>query len=130
MIEEHHNTSLIPLASAYWPKGKRGDKSREDYDAHPPPDFPNRYIAGGHGGKTAGYAIASQMNGHFVITVLQRMESQLRNSANTFNARRGIAARVRVPMLGPQLSVVGVMPTHKPRVMIETDDEIVMEAVQ
>ena len=61
IIEEDHDTELVPLASAFF---KRHAREEEVV-------FPWRFIAQGYGKKTAGFAIVSQRNGHFVTQHLR-----------------------------------------------------------
>jgi hypothetical protein len=76
IIEEDHNTELMPLAAAFF---RRHAKAEEAV-------FPERFIATGYGKKTVGFAICSQKNGHFVTQILRTKRTRalgVRKSADT-----------------------------------------------
>lgn len=57
MIEERHETELIPLAPSYFKRHRRDEEKQ----------FTEKFVARGNGRRTVGYANASEQNGHFVI---------------------------------------------------------------
>lgn len=57
IIEDSHDTELIPLAPRYFKRHKHDEEVR----------FTELYVAKGNGKKTVGYATACEENGHFVI---------------------------------------------------------------
>lgn len=60
-IQEEQGCELVPLASTYF---KRHSRAQEIAN-------PSRFIAGGHGKKTAGYAAVEPQNDHLVVAKLK-----------------------------------------------------------
>jgi hypothetical protein len=75
MIEEKYKTELVPLCAAFF--------KRESKDI-----VPGKLIAGGHGKRTAGYAITSQKNEHLVLARLNRRRAQADGNAEKANKTR------------------------------------------
>ena len=92
MIEEEHATELVPLAGVYF----QPRKSRDRELAGDPKIFPARYIATGHGKKTAGYAIASEDNGHFVVEILKIKTNRARGMMKAAETTREVGSKAHV----------------------------------
>ena len=109
MIEEKHDTELIPLAPSYY---RRHSKQEEL-------EFTEKFVAKGNGRHTVGYCVASERNGHFVI---HRLELKMR-MANAFieSAERTRSLGLRVGALKPPAG------SARPR-LIEDDTEPDAEA--
>jgi hypothetical protein len=60
-LQEEQGCELVPLASAYFKRHQRHDEIAN----------PSRYIAGGHGKKTAGYAAITSNNDHLVVAKIK-----------------------------------------------------------
>jgi hypothetical protein len=84
MIEEKHNTELIPLGPAFF---KRHIKKEEV-------SFTEKFVARGNGRGTVGYAIASEQNGHFVIHRLNLKIKMSKAFADSAEDTRALAVRV------------------------------------
>src|SRR6478736_782533 len=56
-IEEEHGCELMPLAASYFKRHQKEDEHIK----------PEKYLAQGHGKKTAGYAAVTNANDHLVI---------------------------------------------------------------
>lgn len=103
MIENEHHTELIPLSAQFFQKtllidGKRrhlGGTRRREYELL----FPEKFVASGHGKRTAGFAIASQENGHFLVRVLYRKQGQARGMVKSANRTAQIASTVHLDNL-------------------------------
>jgi hypothetical protein len=60
-LQEEQGCELVPLASVYFKRHQRHDEIAN----------PSRYIAGGHGKKTAGYAAITSNNDHLVVAKIK-----------------------------------------------------------
>jgi len=92
-IQDDEDIELIPLVGAFF-------KLKDATQVQKGKDNPERYIAGGDGGKTAGYAAVIEQNKHFVITHIEQKDRALngvRDSVKAFTAK----AKSRVPSLTP-----------------------------
>jgi hypothetical protein len=94
MIEEQHKTDLMPLAQAFFNR-KRKDPT--------PIENPGRYMAGGTGKKTAGFAIVSEDNGSFVRWSLEHARRCVEGKAAEYATRRSVADQVGIPNISPAL---------------------------
>jgi len=100
IIEEDHDTDLIPMASVYFKVNQRnGRKDRRHGAAFPPTQFPERYIATGNGKKTAGYVIASDVNGHFVVQRLKITRGHIQGKIKRGNRSLEIGKRAGIRRL-------------------------------
>lgn len=100
IIEEEHDTELIPMASVFFRDGQRdGRRDKRHGSAFPPEQFPERYIATGHGKKTAGFVIASNINGHFVVHCLKMVRGNVRGKIAKGNKTLKIGQRVGIDKL-------------------------------
>jgi hypothetical protein len=88
MIEEEYSTELLPMSIELFRK-----KRNTDAEIH----FPERYIAGGHGKRTAGYAIASVENGHFLVHLLKRKRSIAEGCVKAATATDDLRVKLGVP---------------------------------
>ncbi len=76
-IREDGRCELVPLAARFW-KMKPTERLL----------FPERAIAGGHGKKTAGYALVTLDNGNLAIEQLERKRSVTNGVGQAFNKYR------------------------------------------
>jgi len=67
-IEEDKKYFLIPVAGSYFPKKRSEIKFKRENDEH---KVPEKYIATGHGKRTAGFVAGNTENGHFVRYVIK-----------------------------------------------------------
>lgn len=86
MIQERGSTELIPLASAFFKRHREKDVMQ----------FPRRFIAGGTGKATAGYCIASEGNGHFVIERLKMKRGAIQGAVKSLESSHSVAQRAGV----------------------------------
>ena len=87
-IQEEQGCELVPLASTYF---KRHSRAQEIAN-------PSRFIAGGHGKKTAGYAAVEPQNAHLVVAKLkikhaisQGVSSACRTFTDKIETKRAIS---------------------------------------
>lgn len=87
-IQEEYECELVPLASTYF---KRHSRAQEIAN-------PSRFIAGGHGKKTAGYAAVEPQNDHLVVAKLkikhaisQGVSSACRTFTDKIETKRAIS---------------------------------------
>ena len=103
IIEEDHNTELIPMASVFFRENQRmGRKDKRHGAAYPPDRFPERYIATGYGKKTAGFVIATNENGHFVVHRLKMIRGGVRGKIKKGNRSLTIGQRAGIHRLADQ----------------------------
>jgi hypothetical protein len=78
-----HDVELIPVAASYF---KRHADEQEV-------TFPERFVATGHGKKTAGYVLATAENGHFVTYNLKTKKNRAVGIAKKANRLRQVGDR-------------------------------------
>jgi|SRR5215207_943646 len=93
MIEEQHKTDLMPLAQAFFNR-KRKDPS--------PIDEPGRYLAGGTGKKTAGFAMVSEDNGPLVRWSLEHAKQCIRGKSKAYTSRQAGAVVAGIQGVDPE----------------------------
>jgi hypothetical protein len=81
MIENHFGgVSLIPVAESYFASKIMIDGVQEDNNEALRRRLPERFVASGHGKKTAGYATVIPQNDHLVLVVARRKDAQAKGS--------------------------------------------------
>lgn len=73
---------LIPLAQAFWNKQRKGNTPASSPENRKL--FPQKYIAMGHGKKTAGYALVNFEGGHMALRTLKQKEAMKNGVAEAF----------------------------------------------
>jgi len=76
LIEEDQGCELIPLASSFFNRHTASDEQKH----------PERYMAMGHGKKTAGYAAVTLQNEHFVVKKLEHRHAVANGVGRAFDA--------------------------------------------
>lgn len=118
MIEEEHHTELIPLSAKFFGKTLVVDGRRRRLgDLHGSQhrqleiQFPEQMIATGYGQRTAGFAMADQRNGHFIVQLLQIKRGRVRGAVNALNRTVEIAARANIKKIDAPESLFLVEPS-------------------
>ena len=80
MIENQLRWRFIPVAESYFASKIMIDGCRRTTTKPSAGRLPERFVASGHGKKTAGYATVIPQNDHLVLVVARRKDAQAKGS--------------------------------------------------
>lgn len=89
MIEEQESTELIAMAPAFFKRHKKEVEALK----------PAAFMATGSGRKTAGYAIVSKQNGHFVVHRLKLKRAMATGLTASAQRTVEVGARAQIPSM-------------------------------
>jgi len=115
MIEEAHDTALIPLAKAAFPHIYGGPQKELNLGGiqAPPDKVASKHIANGYGKRCIGFAIADQRNSHLIIKQLHTARRRVQGMVEKMNDTVRVAQNANVGGLA-KIERQQLFPTRMP----------------